>query len=218
MTGARGRDLDRGRTRREKQAGPAGRGRGLQQQQTSAPPPPPRASLGAILGVFTALGMASFGGGLPGWMHREVVVRRGWMTDETFLAGVALGQVLPGANSVNLALYIGQQLRGAPGALMAGLGVLGPPFLAILGLALLYARYGAMAGLGLVLGGVAAAGLANSLTVGLRTARRMRRAWPWAIAVATFLSVGVLRWPMIPVVLVLVPLSVALAWRDRHAA
>ncbi|MFC7538907.1 chromate transporter [Siccirubricoccus deserti] len=66
------------------------------------------ARLGEILLVFTSLGMASFGGGLPGWMHREVVVRRGWMTDEAFLAGVALGQVLPGPNSINLALYIGQ--------------------------------------------------------------------------------------------------------------
>jgi chromate transporter len=183
------------------------------------PPARPRpASLGAILGVFAALGMASFGGGLLGWMHREVVVKRGWMTDEAFLAGVALGQVLPGANSVNLALYIGQQLRGAPGAAMAGLGVLGPPFVAILGLALLYAHYGAVAGLAVVLGGVAAAGLANSLTVGLRTARRMRGLWPWGVAVATFLAVGVARLPMIPAVLVLAPLSIALAWRFRHAA
>ncbi len=179
---------------------------------------PVQASLGAILAVFAALGMASFGGGLPGWMHREVVQKRGWMTEEGFLAGVALGQVLPGANSVNLALYIGQQLRGAPGAAMAGLGILGPPFLFILVLALIFARYGEIAGLAVVLGGVAAAGLANSLTVGLRTARRMRRAWPWGIAAATFLAVGVLRLPMIPVVLVLIPLSVALAWRTRHGA
>lgn len=179
---------------------------------------PPRASLGAILLVFTALGMASFGGGLPGWMHREVVRKRGWMTEESFLAGVALGQVLPGANSLNLALYIGQQLRGVPGAVLAALGMLGPPFLFILGLALLYARYGDVPGMTAVLGGVAAAGLANSLTVGLRTARRMKRAWPWAIAGATFLAVGVARLPMIPVVLVLIPVSIALAWRSRHAA
>lgn len=176
--------------------------------------PPPRAGLMEMLLVFAALGMASFGGGLPGWMHREIVARRGWMSEEAFLAGVALGQVLPGPNSVNLALYIGQQLRGIPGAAMAGIGILGPPFLAILGLALLYARFGAAAGLSVVLGGVAAAGLANSCTVGLRTARRLRRAWPWGVAAATFLAVGVLRWPMIPVVLVLIPVSILLAWRQ----
>ena len=120
--------------------------------------PHPQASLGAILRVFTALGMASFGGGLPGWMHREVVVKRNWMGEDRFLAGIALGQVLPGPNSVNLALYIGQQLRGWPGAAMAFTGILGPPFLFILGLALVYGWAGSIAGLGTVLGGVAAAG------------------------------------------------------------
>jgi len=69
-----------------------------------------------------------------------------------------------------------------------------------------------------VLGGVAAAGLANSLTVGLRTARRMRGFWPWAIAAATFVAVGLLRLPMIPVALVLGPASIGLAWWEaRHA-
>lgn len=178
----------------------------------------PRAGLAEILRVFALLGVASFGGGLPGWMHREVVQRRGWMSEEGFLAGVALGQVLPGPNSVNLALYLGQQLRGPAGAAMAGLGILGPPFLIILGLALLYARFGQVSGLCLLLGGVAAAGLANSCAVGLRSARRMRGAWPWAVAAATFVAVGVLRLPMIPVVLVLAPLSLALAWRRGDAA
>jgi chromate transporter len=178
----------------------------------------PRAGLADILRVFTTLGMASFGGGLPGWMHREVVQKRNWMSEESFLAGIALGQVLPGPNSVNLALYIGQQLRGWPGAAMAFLGILGPPFLFILGLALLYGWGGDLAGLGVVLGGVAAAGLANSLTVGLRTTRRMRGLWPWAIAAATFVAVGLLRLPMIPVVLVLGPASIGLAWWEaRHA-
>ncbi|MFC7474858.1 chromate transporter [Dankookia sp. GCM10030260] len=177
-----------------------------------------RAGLAEILRVFAALGMASFGGGLSGWMHREVVQKRGWMSEESFLAGLALGQVLPGPNSVNLALYIGQQLRGWPGAAMAFLGILGPPFLFILGLALLYGWGGDLAGLGVVLGGVAAAGLANSLTVGLRSARRMRGLWPWAIVGATFIAVGLLRLPMIPVVLVLGPASIGLAWWEaRHA-
>jgi chromate transporter len=173
----------------------------------------PQARLAEILWVFTALGMASFGGGLAGWMHREVVQKRLWLTEEGFLAGVALGQVLPGANSVNLALYIGQQMRGWPGAAAAFLGILGPPFLFILGLALLYGWDIGIAGMGVVLSGVAAAGLANSVATGLRTARHMRGAWPWVVAGATFVAVGVLRWPMIPVVLVLGPLGILLAWK-----
>ncbi|MBL6458010.1 chromate transporter [Belnapia sp. T6] len=180
-------------------------------------PEAPPARLLAILGVFSQLGMASFGGGLAGWMHREVVVRRRWLSEEGFLAGLALGQVLPGPNSVNLALYIGQQLRGFPGAAMAFIGILGPPFLFILGLALLYGWGMGMAGFGVVLGGVAAAGLANSVTTGLRTARHMRGLWPWVMAGATFIAVGLLRWPMIPVVAVLIPASIGLAWLGGRA-
>ena len=178
----------------------------------------PAASLGAILRVFTAMGLASFGGGLSGWMHREVVEKRAWLSEESFLAGLALAQVLPGPNSANLALYIGQQLRGWPGAAAAALGILGPPLLIILGLAVLYARFAATPGLGFVLAGVAAAGLANQLITGLKTASRMRGLWPWAIAAAAFIAVGLLRWPMIPVVLVLLPASLgcAHATRPRH--
>jgi chromate transporter len=172
----------------------------------------PQAGLTEILRVFTVLGLSSFGGGLSGWMHRECVEKRRWLSEEAFLAGIALGQVLPGPNSANLALYIGQQLRGWRGAALAVLGILGPPFVIILGLALLYARYAGMAGLGLVLAGVAAAGLGNQLVVGIRTARRMRGLWPWAIALIAFVTVGMLRLPMIPVVLLLLPLSIGGAW------
>lgn len=179
----------------------------------------PAATLGELLSVFLKLGMASFGGGLPGWMHREVVEKRGWMTEEAFLAGIALGQVLPGPNSVNLALYIGQQLRGGMGALAAGIGILGPPFLFILGLAWLYAASTDIAWLSPILVGVAAAGIGNTAVVGLKTGRRMRGIAPWSIAAAVFVLVGVLRLPMLPVVLLAVPISIGCAWwRARGAS
>lgn len=174
-------------------------------------------SLGAIFGVFVRLGMASFGGGLPGWMHREVVRRRGWLDEERFLAGLAIGQVLPGPNSVNLALYIGQRLRGWPGAAAAFLGILGPPFLFILALATVFARVADLPLMGAALGGVAAAGLANNCAMGALAARRVRGVGLWGVAGATFIAVGVLRWPMIPVVLVLAPLGIGLAWREARA-
>lgn len=173
-----------------------------------------RPSLNAILVVFLRLGMASFGGGLPGWMHREVVRKRGWLDEERFMAGLALGQVLPGPNSVNLALHIGQQLRGWPGAAAAFLGILGPPFLFILVLAAAQARFTDLPGMAAALGGVAAAGLANSCAVGALAARRLRGLDLWSVAAATFVAVGVLRLPMIPVVLVLAPIGIGLAWRE----
>ena len=54
----------------------------------------PAASLPALLGVFFKLGLTSFGGGLSGWIHQEVVGKRAWMDEDQFMAGVALTQVL----------------------------------------------------------------------------------------------------------------------------
>jgi chromate transporter len=176
-----------------------------------------RPSLGAVFGVFLRLGMASFGGGLPGWTHREVVQRRGWLDEERFMAGLSLGQVLPGPNSVNLALYIGQRLRGWPGAAAAFLGILGPPFLFILALAAAQARIADLPFVAAALGGAAAAGLANSCAVGALAARRVRGAGLWGVAGATFAAVGLLRLPMIPVVLVLAPVGIGLAWREARS-
>ncbi|MBW8268832.1 chromate transporter [Caldovatus aquaticus] len=174
------------------------------------------ATLPALLAVFVRMGMVSFGGGLSGWMHREIVERRRWMSEERFLAALALGQVLPGPNSVNLALQIGLHLRGGIGAAAAGIGLLGPPFLVILALALLYGRYGGAALVNTALAGVAAAGIGLTCATGVRAARRMRGVGPFGIAAAVFVAVGVLKWPMVPVVLAVIPPSVALAWRSAR--
>ena len=47
-------------------------------------------SLGALFRVFLILGMTSFGGGLSGWIHREIVVKRRWLSNERLLAGIAM--------------------------------------------------------------------------------------------------------------------------------
>ena len=177
----------------------------------------PPATLPALLAVFLKLGMASFGGGLPGWMHQEVVERRAWMTEEQFIAGVALTQVMPGPNSVNLALFIGQQLRGGPGLVVSGFGVLFPPFLFILALAAAYGAVSGLDGIQFVLSGMAAAGVGMTMVVGVRSARRIRGAAPIAVAAGIFLMVGVLHWPMLPIIAVAGPLSIWLAWRDADA-
>jgi chromate transporter len=70
-------------------------------------------------------------------------------------------------------------------------------------------------------GGVAAAAIGLTIMVGLRAARRVeRRPAPIAVLMAIFAAVGVLHWPMVPVVLCVTPLSIALAFltaRRRHA-
>lgn len=177
-------------------------------------PAPAPVTLSALFAVFAKLGMTSFGGGLSGWMHREVVRRRGWMTEDQFVAGVALTQVMPGPNAVNLALFIGQRLRGGPGLVVCGLGVLLPPFGFILVLAGLYARVAGSNGVRFVLSGMAAAGVGMTVVVALRSARRIRSVAPALIAAALFVGVGLLQLPMLGLVVVFAPVSVWLAWRE----
>ncbi len=174
---------------------------------------PARVSLLAILGVFAKIGVMSFGGALSGWMHREIVVRRRWMEEDDFLSGLALGQIMPGANVANLSLYIGQRLRGGIGAVTALLGMLLPPMAIVLALGMLYERVAGILWLHRFIDGVAAAAIGLTILVGIKASRRVeRRLGPVAILLLLFVTVGVLRWPMVPVVLCVTPASLLLAW------
>jgi chromate transporter len=177
------------------------------------PAVPARVGLSQLLATFVRLGTMTFGGGVQSWIHREVVQRLGWINDKSFLSGMTVAQILPGANPVNMALYVGLQLRGGVGAAVAVFGMLIPAFCTTLILGALYRSYGHLAAVHFVLAGMAAAGVGATLTMGIKVARRLPRNLVTAlIAVTVFVLVGVLRWPMIPVVVVMVPLSIALAF------
>jgi chromate transporter len=181
--------------------------------KTDTPPPVPIADI-AI--VFSRIGISSFGGGLVAWIRREAVERKQWVGDREFLSGLALSQVLPGANMTNLAVYLGLLLRGGVGAVTALLGLLGLPSIFII---LLYEVYQRMHGLGalhFVLDGVAAAAIALNIATGIAAIRRSRSAVTFAIAIAVFVAVGMLHWSMLLVVAGLAPISIAIAWRRRR--
>jgi chromate transporter len=174
---------------------------------------PARVGLSQLLATFVRLGTMTFGGGVQSWIHREVVQRLGWINDKSFLSGMTVAQILPGANPVNMALYVGLHLRGGVGAAVAVFGMLIPAFCTTLLLGALYRSYGHLAAVHFVLAGMAAAGVGATLTMGIKVARRLpRNLVTGLIAVTVFVLVGVLRWPMIPVVVVMVPLSIALAF------
>ncbi|HEV2677001.1 MAG TPA: chromate transporter [Aliidongia sp.] len=178
--------------------------------ETDAPPP----SLTALFLAFLTIGLTSFGGGLSGWIHRDFVGRRRWISEADFTSGLALAQAMPGVNVVNLSIWVGFALRGSRGALLAVTGVLAAPLVAIILIGVVYGRYGGLSGVHAVLAGVTAAAIGLTLTLGWRTARRAARdRTSLSLLLATFATVGLLHWPMLPVVAVLVPLSLLLAFR-----
>jgi chromate transporter len=173
----------------------------------------PQIGCARIFAAFLQLGCTSFGGGTAGWLHREIVSRRGWIDDEAFLAMLAIGQVVPGSNGVKLAALIGQRLGGAAGAAAALAGLLGGPFVIVLGLAAIYGGATHYPIVYRMLDGVAAAVVGLTLATGLRSLKHGATG-PAAVAIAavTVVGVGLLGWPILPVVAVLAPLSIALAF------
>jgi chromate transporter len=178
---------------------------------------PVRPSALQLLSVFLRVGFTAFGGSTSAWMHRAVVEHGKWISDEDFLTGLAVAQVLPGANPVNMALYLGMKLRGGVGAVMAVVGMVTPAFSVILLLGYFYRQFGSLPATHAVLAGVAAAGVGATLSVGVKVARRLPgNAIPIGIALVTFVTIGVLHWHMVPVVCVLVPISILSAyWMQR---
>jgi chromate transporter len=168
----------------------------------------------ALFTCFLVIGMQSFGGGLSSWMRREIVQRRGWMEDPQFLGGLALAQIAPGPNAVNLCVFIGTTLRGGVGALVALAGLMGLPIALVLALGAAYERWHAIPGLAPVLGGMGAAAVGLNLATGWRLMQRnLRSLSQFVIMAATALAIGWLGWPLLPVLLVMVPISLALSLR-----
>jgi chromate transporter len=181
------------------------------------PGPKPTIALLEMFGVFSRIGLTSFGGGLSAWIYREVVDRRHWLTEDEFLAGLTLAQILPGPNVVNISIYIGQRLRGSAGSITAVLSLLLPPMVVALGLVALFHAYGDIAWLHDFLEGIAAAAIGLTVSVGYRAARHATETNRWAPAVLAivFLAVGVLRWPLIPVIICVAPVAVMVARKKR---
>lgn len=185
-------------------------------EQTIHSPCNKKIELPPLFGAFLGLGVMSFGGGTAGWLYREIVEHRHWIDDQAFLSSAALGRLMPGSGGVNLTVQVGQRLRGAPGAIAAVLGLLSGPLVIVLALAIGYTRISNSMTLHAVLDGVAAAAIGLTFAAGLKLVHfRIARAGPLVITATTVLCVGVLRWPMIPVVLCLAPISIGLAFLDR---
>ncbi len=173
----------------------------------------PSFGLGQIFFIFTKIGLSSFGGGLSGWMMREFVQNRGWLTEREFLAGLALAQAFPGVNVVNLAIWLGYRFRGGVGALVAALGMVVPAMFVAIGLVALFDRLAHYPATHVVLAGIAAAAIGLSLQMGVQAARRAATSIvPIAVMVATFLGIFAFRLPLPLVVAVMAPISVAAAW------
>jgi chromate transporter len=172
--------------------------------------------LGSIAGEFAALGLTSFGGGLPAHLRRVAVRKRGWLTEEEFLEALALAQVMPGPNVVNLSICIGRRLRGRPGALTAVASVVGPGLVALFGIYALYASGAALEPVGAALRG-AAAGVVGLLIVNLVQVGR-RALLSVVDAALAAVTAGAILVAHLPLPLVVVLVGAVGVWLNRPRA
>lgn len=170
--------------------------------------PPP--SLAQLFGGFFVVGMLGFGGVLP-MARRMIVEQRRWLTAAEFTDLLSLCQFLPGANITNLGVALGARWHGPAGSVAAVGGLLAAPVGVVIGLGAIYLRWRAEPPVAHAFVGLAAAASGLVLATAIRIAGPIRTR-PAAVLVAAvaFAALALLRLPLLPSLLVLVPASIAL--------
>ncbi len=162
--------------------------------------PAPRSKVDLFF-AFSILSLQGFGGVLS-IVHRELVEKKHWLTEEEFVEDWAAAQILPGPNVVNLSLMIGDRSFGTAGALTALAGMLLFPLLIVVAIAVLFtgvadnpAAQGLLRGMGAVAAGLIA-GTGLKLMKSLN-GNVMGSLVCWALVAITFVAIALLRVPLV---------------------
>lgn len=119
----------------------------------------PRYTLWQMVLYMLRLGALGFGGpvALVGYMHRDLVEERKWISDADYKEGLALAQLAPGPLAAQLGIYMGYVHYRVVGATLAGLAFVIPSFLMVIALGWAYVRFGGLSWMQAVFYGVGAA-------------------------------------------------------------
>ncbi|CAN7380064.1 chromate transporter [Paraburkholderia hospita] len=119
----------------------------------------PTYTLGQLVRYMLRLGTVGFGGpvALAGYMHRDLVERLGWISEEDYKEGIALAQLAPGPMAAQLAIYLGYVHFRVLGATLVGIAFVIPSFLMVVALGWAYAHFGGLSWMQAVFYGVGAA-------------------------------------------------------------
>ncbi|MDB5391742.1 MAG: srpC [Planctomycetaceae bacterium] len=172
----------------------------------------PSYSLGQLVYYVLQLGTTGFGGpvALIGYMHRDLVERRKWISESEYKEGLTLAQIMPGPLAAQLAIYLGYVHYGVLGATLVGVAFVLPSFLMVLALGWAYVEYGGISWMQSVFYGIGASVIGiitiSAYKLTLKTIGKSGLLWAIYLvsAVATvvteteyillFLGAGVLVW------------------------
>ena len=175
--------------------------------------------IGAIFKTFFIAGAISFGGGVVAYLREYLVREQKWVDDEGFLDALELSETLPGLNSVNMSVIIGDRLRGVRGAAAAVAGLLLPGTVVMMTLGVLWSEQRHNPYLIAILIGVAASAVGLLTTVTLQLGhRQFTRLVDLLFIAATFAAVSLLKISLVIVLLTLGPLAIWYYWPTAHTA
>jgi chromate transporter len=165
----------------------------------------PQYTLWQMVAYMLRLGALGFGGpvALVGYMHRDLVEERGWISDADYKEGLALAQLAPGPLAAQLGIYLGYVHYRVLGATLAGFAFVLPSFLMVVALGWAYVRFGGIAWMQAVFYGVGAAvtGIIAMSAKKLTTKTLGRDRLLWAVclvlAVVTIATESEVAWLLI---------------------
>lgn len=148
------------------------------------------------------------------WIRDETVKRRQWLSEDEFAQALAVCQLLPGANTLNMAVFLGSEMAGVAGAVAALLGLTTVPFLLVLGLGVAYGRIEQGPRLAGIFQGLGAGAAGVALGTGLQMARKhLRDRSLVLVALLVFVLLAVARLHMLLVVPLVLTVSLLLRRR-----
>ncbi|WP_198018000.1 chromate transporter [Burkholderia sp. WSM2230] len=162
----------------------------------------PAYTLGQMILYMLRLGTLGFGGpvALVGYMRRDLVERRGWISEADYKEGLALAQMMPGPLAAQLGIYLGYVHYRVVGATLAGIAFVLPSFLMVVALGWAYTRFGGLSWMQAVFYGVGAAVVgiiamsAYKLTTKTIGSNRLLWAIYLTLAVATVVTESEIAW------------------------
>ena len=147
-----------------------------------------RVGLGPFVRYFLYLGTLGFGGpvALVGFMHRDLVEKERWVSEEEYQLGLALAQIMPGPLAAQLAIALGYFQHGLLGATAVGAAFVVPSFLMVLGISMAYVRFGGLWWMQALFYGIGAAVIAIITIAAYKLSRSTNKRDPllWAIFAA----------------------------------
>ncbi|HEX8423766.1 MAG TPA: chromate transporter [Pyrinomonadaceae bacterium] len=163
-----------------------------------------RVSFGEAFRFWVKLGFISFGGpaGQIAIMHRELVERRRWLSEERFLHALNYCMLLPGPEATQLAIYIGWLMHRTWGGIVAGAFFVIPSIFILLALSYVYAKYGQLTSVAGVVNGFKPVVVAIVVEALLKIGgRALKRRIHFLIALAAFAAIFFLHIPFPVIVL-----------------